>query len=170
MKITSEEIPSREIVDFFNKVVDPYEIRYQIREDPESNPSPNSYYGITVSLSSKILEARDLLPNRRFETLEQIKNLDVLDPISFQNILFTFKVFPEKYKGDKGEIGPIGVEGPRGKRGKDGPAGQTGERGPSGYRGPTGPQGPIGEKGRKGRKGVKGEPGDQGPKGPPGGE
>lgn len=170
MKITSEEPPSREIVDFFNKVVDPYELRYQIREDPESNPSPNSYYGITVSLSSKILEARDLLPNRCFETLEQIKNLDILDPISFQNILFTFRGFPEIYKGDKGEVGPIGVKGPRGKRGKNGPSGITGVRGYGGYQGPDGPQGQIGEKGRKGRKGDKGEPGDPGPKGPSGGE
>lgn len=150
------------IVEFFNRVDNAYEIRYQIKDDYNfSSPSAPSY-GITLSTCNRIIEKRNRLGGA-FKSLEQIRDVDGIGPVTFHNILFSFQEFP--MKGDVGGDGPQGPEGRWGYAGRPGPRGDRGLRGytgPQGYKGTRGPQGLTGEQGERGEKG------DVGPIGPKG--
>lgn len=87
------------ILDFFNTVNDPYEIRYRIKDDPNFGSAPASGYGITLPTAQNILTARAELtlppnpvpnPDNMFDSLDQIDAVLGVGPATLHNILYSF--------------------------------------------------------------------------------
>lgn len=85
------------VIDFFNSVDDPYEIRYRIKNDPNFGSAPASGYGISLITAQRILTARDNLPEHKFSQkreggkgIEQIDAVFGVGPDTLHNILYSF--------------------------------------------------------------------------------
>ena len=77
------------ILEFFNTVNDPYEIRYRIKDDPNFGSAPASGYGITLDTAQRILDRRSALGGA-FSEFRQIDNVRGVGPDTLHNILYSF--------------------------------------------------------------------------------
>jgi len=78
------------VLEFFNTVNDPYEIRHRIKDDPNFSTPSTSGYGISLSVAKRILEARDNLPGGRFDSIQQIDDVKGMGAVTLHNILYSF--------------------------------------------------------------------------------
>ncbi len=77
------------ILEFFNTVNDPYEIRYRIKDDPNFGSALASGYGITLDTAQRILDRRSALGGA-FSEFQQIDNVGGVGPDTLHNILYSF--------------------------------------------------------------------------------
>jgi len=87
MATNDDRTLAEKLLEFFNQVTGPYEIVSRIQDDPNFGEAS---YGITLPVASRILEARDTLPDRRFVSIKQIDDVQGVGPITLHNILFSF--------------------------------------------------------------------------------
>lgn len=85
------------VLEFFNTVTDPYEIRYRIKDDPNFRASG---YGISRSVAEHILAVRDGQPDGRFTSIRQIDDTEGVGLVTLHNILYSFQV-PEQFRAAK---------------------------------------------------------------------
>lgn len=82
------KVISGEIVDFFNTVRTPEQLRKAIIDDPNfGKPLPD---GISLSLARRIIEEREIHHLGSFKSLENIDKIEGVGPGTWHNILISF--------------------------------------------------------------------------------
>jgi hypothetical protein len=79
------------LLDFLNRAKSASEIVRRIGDDPDFGPPSERAYGVRPSLAQRILEERDRLPNRRFESLEQVDDVRGVGPDTLHDMLARFQ-------------------------------------------------------------------------------
>lgn len=72
-----EKLPenTEQILFFFNNVTNSQEIVDQIKDDPKFGKSSTRAYGVRKKLAQKILDTRNKLPKKQFQSLQQLDSI-----------------------------------------------------------------------------------------------
>jgi hypothetical protein len=92
------------LLDFLNQARRASEIVQRIGDDPRFGPPSKRPYGVRPSLARRMIEVRDRLPKRRFETLEQV---DAVLGVGLDTLHDMLASFPGLYT-----FHPLGVDMP----------------------------------------------------------
>lgn len=94
MAYLDDQAVAQKVLEFFNTVNDPHEIRHRIKDDPNFSSVPSSGLGIAPSVASSILATRNNLPGGEFTSLEQIASVSGVGFVTLHNILDSFQNNP----------------------------------------------------------------------------
>ena len=95
--LTNKEIRSIGIIEdepvlrFFNEATNPDQIVIHVEDDPEFGLGTSRTYGIRPTLAKRILEKRDSLPDKKFQSLAQIDSIKGIGPDTLHDILYSFE-------------------------------------------------------------------------------
>lgn len=84
-----DEALKQRVLNFFNRVTRSAEIVNRIKDDPDFGMRRG--YGIRRSLATRILEIRNNLPGKRFNSIEQINDVRGVGPDTLHDILYSFQ-------------------------------------------------------------------------------
>ncbi len=90
MTFADAENVEKKILEFFNSITTPYEIRDRIKDDP--NFGGSFRYGVTLTTAKRILKERNATAEDRFTHLKQIDAIKGVGPSTLHNILYTFQI------------------------------------------------------------------------------
>ncbi len=82
-------------ISFFNNVQDFAEIVEQIKDDPKFGKLSKRAYGIRKSLAQKILKARESLPEKKFQSIDQLDSIRGIGKDTMHDIINTFETNSE---------------------------------------------------------------------------
>jgi hypothetical protein len=80
-------LAARELLNFLNRAASPGEISEHISDDASFGSSSGRAYGVRRSLAQRILDVRDQLPQRLFESLEQVDAVPGVGPDTLHDML-----------------------------------------------------------------------------------
>lgn len=76
---------------FFNNVTDYKEIVEQIKDDPKFRKSSKKAYGIRKSLAQRILNTREKLPKKKFQSLGQLDSIRGIGKDTMHDIIYSLE-------------------------------------------------------------------------------
>jgi len=82
-------------ISFFNNVQDFAEIVEQIKDDQKFGKPSKRAYGISKNLAQKILKARERLPGKKFQSLDQLDSIRGIGKDTMHDIINTFETNSE---------------------------------------------------------------------------
>lgn len=95
------------VLDFLNGVQTPEEIVERVRDDPEYESRSEQAYGVRPRLAGRILDTRGELPNRQFESLDQLEAVHGLGPDTLHDIFKSVTGGSPPPHGDPSRTMPI---------------------------------------------------------------
>ena len=75
------------ILSFFNNVTDFQEIVEHIKDDPKFGKSSKRAYGVRKKLAQRILNTREKLPKKKFQSIKQLDSIRGIGPDTLHDIV-----------------------------------------------------------------------------------